>query len=87
MSSNSILFTIILWVKDSLSHHPYIGMASGFGSGLFLIITSFFTDESVIKVIGICGVWLGFIIAVLTLFIKLFEIMRWSVGFFKKGKK
>lgn len=74
-------------VKDYLSDHPQVGLISGFGSGIFLAITSFFTNEAVIKGIGICGVWLGFLIALMTVFIKMFEFIKWVAEFLDKWKK
>lgn len=81
------VLSALIFIKDYLSDHPQIGAFSGLGSGVFLAITSFFTNEAVIKNIGICGVWLGFIIAVMTVFIKIFELTKWSIDFFKKYKR
>jgi hypothetical protein len=87
MKIGAILLSSVLVVRDYLSDHPQIGLFSGFGSGLFLAITSFFTNEAVIKAVGICGVWLGFLIAIMTVFIKFFEFIKSSVDFYKKWKK
>lgn len=78
-----ILSTIIV-LKDYISDHPQIGAASGLGSGIFLILSSFFTDESVLRYAGICGVWLGLLIAIMTAVIKLFDLAKIVVKFFKK---
>lgn len=68
---------IIQNMINHLSEHPQIGVISGFSSGgLMLTIQTFLTDENTLKIIAACGVWLGFMIAIMTAFIKLFELFR-----------
>lgn len=60
-----------------LSDHPQIGAICGFSSGgLMLTIQTFLTDENTLKIIAACGVWLGFMIAIMTALIKLFELFK-----------
>jgi hypothetical protein len=68
--------TSIKLMINYLSDNPHVGAISGISSGVFLTITNFLTDETVLKMIGACGVWLGFIIAIMTGIIKLYELMK-----------
>lgn len=82
-----LILTTLLFIKDYISEHPHIGAIGGLGSGIFLAISSFFTDEAIIKAIGVSGVWMGFFIALLTIIIKLFDTIKALKEFFYKGKK
>lgn len=70
-----------------LSNHPVVGIASGFGSGMILTIQSFFTNEVILKIVAGCGVWLGAIVALLTLILKTIEFLTMIYKFFKNKKE
>lgn len=65
-----------------LQNKPIVGVIAGFSSGIFATLREFLTDDSVIKNITVAGVWLGFMIAILTGIIKSIELIR-----IVKGKK
>ena len=56
-----------------LNHKPAIGVISGFSSGVLLSVQSFITDETVLKVVAALGVWLGAIVAGLTVILKIVD--------------
>lgn len=61
-------------MTKTLSEHPVIGIASGLLSSLILALKDFFTDEGILYVIQILGVWLGILIVILTAMIKIIEL-------------
>lgn len=61
---------------ETLQNKPVIGIIAGFSSGGFATLRSFLTDSEVLGTITIAGVWLGFIIAILTGLIKIIELVR-----------
>ena len=58
---------------STLTHKPLIGILSGLGSGVILNIQNFFTDETILKLVGAAGVWLGAFVAGLTFILKCIE--------------
>lgn len=61
---------------ETLQNKPVIGIIAGFSSGAFATVRSFLTSSEVISNVTIAGVWLGFIIAILTGLIKIIELIR-----------
>lgn len=59
-----------------LSEKPIIGASSGFASSLLVATKDFFTDEGVLQFVQISGIWIGFMIAILTGLLKLLELFR-----------
>lgn len=60
----------------TLQNKPAIGIISGFSSAAFSVLKDFLTDDGVLKMVSICGIWLGFIVAILTGIVKIFEILE-----------
>lgn len=59
-----------------LSERPAIGAASAFISSFIIATKDFLTDQGVLQVVQITGIWLGFMIAILTALLKLIELFR-----------
>jgi uncharacterized membrane protein len=57
-------------------HKPTIGMVSGFGSGILLSIQQFVTDENILKIVAGVGIFLGAMVAFLTVILKLIEVFQ-----------
>lgn len=72
---------------DFLADKPQIGMFSGFGSGAILSIQIFITDESLLKLVAACGVWLGALVALVTLIIKSIELFNKALIYIKSRRK
>lgn len=79
---------------DTLQHKPIIGIVGGFSGTIFAGIKAFLTDDAVLNGISVCGIWIGFFIALLTFVIKIVEVLRllggWTVqikGWFKRIRK
>lgn len=70
-----------------LNHKPAIGIAGGFSSGVILTVQSFLTDESLLKIVAAVGVWLGALVAFVTLLAKVISLVREMSFYFKKIKK
>jgi hypothetical protein len=49
-----------------LQEKPWIGMASGGGSGFLGTIYHFMTDDIILKIVSSAGIWIGFIVALVT---------------------
>ena len=64
----------IKMILDYLNQKPTIGIFSGFGSGVILSVQSFITDEYILKLVAALGVWLGMLVAALTLVLKCVEL-------------
>lgn len=60
----------------TLQNKPIIGIISGFSVPIFASVKTFLTNDIVLKSVSICGIWIGFFIAVLTGIIKIFEVME-----------
>lgn len=63
-----------------------IGIAGGFSSGIILTIQSFLTNEGLLKIVAAVGVWLGALVALITLLVKLIALCREMYFFFKSKK-
>lgn len=59
-----------------LSEKPLIGASAGFASSLLVTSKEFLTDEGILQIVQISGIWIGFMIALLTGMIKLLELFR-----------
>jgi hypothetical protein len=61
---------------DILNQKPEIGIASGFTSGLLYLLKELFTDDLVLKWLAGLGIWMGLIVAVLTVWLRIIEIRK-----------
>lgn len=67
-----------------LSDHPHVGAISGFGSGVFMSANGFFMDEGILRIISVFGVWMGFLIATMTIIIKAFDFYKFLEKRFRR---
>jgi hypothetical protein len=61
---------------DILNQKPEIGIAGGFTSGLLYLLKELFTDDLVLKWLAGLGIWMGLIVAVLTVWLRVIEIRK-----------
>jgi hypothetical protein len=59
-----------------LNNKPIIGAVAGSVSWVLYVIKQLLTDDTILKYIAGTGIWLGIIIALLTIYLKLLEIKR-----------
>jgi hypothetical protein len=72
---------------DYLNEHPSVGVLSGFGSGVMLSVQNFFMDEHYLHFVAAMGVWLGTMVAGLTLFLKLCDLAIRCVNYARNYRK
>ena len=75
------------YMFSTLTEKPFIGMASGFGSGMLLTVQHFVTDEKILPIVGAMGVWGGAIVALLTVILKTIEVFEKIVSRSKRLNK
>jgi hypothetical protein len=61
---------------DLLNNKPQIGVISGLGSWIMYILQEVFTNDAFLKIVAGFGIWLGLIVAVLSVWSKLIEIKK-----------
>jgi hypothetical protein len=59
-----------------LNQKPVIGIAGGFGSGILYILKKLFTDDRILKWVAGLGMWMGLIVAALTVWLRVIEIRQ-----------
>ena len=59
-----------------LSNKPIIGSIAGFFSWLLYILKELLTNDTILKYIAGTGIWLGILIALLTLYLRIMEVRR-----------
>jgi hypothetical protein len=59
-----------------LNQNPIIGIASGLTSGILYLLKVLFTDDLVLKWIAGLGIWMGLIVAMLTVWLRVIEIRK-----------
>jgi hypothetical protein len=70
-----------------LKQNPIIGVASGFSSGIILTIEGFLVDETILRLVAATGVWMGAMVAFLTLSLKAIQLLKELFYYFKLKKK
>jgi hypothetical protein len=61
---------------DILNQKPAIGIAGGLTSGILYLLKELFTDDLVLKWIAGMGIWMGLIVATLTVWLRVIEISK-----------
>lgn len=61
---------------DYLSNRPHIGVVFGMSSGFFYSIGDFLTKDTTLKAMSDMGIYLGVIVAFISLFAKVLEVSR-----------
>jgi len=59
-----------------LNQRPAIGIFSGFTSGVLYFLKTVFTDDLVLKWIAGMGIWMGLLVALLTVWLRVIEIRK-----------
>jgi len=59
-----------------LNEKPAIGITAGFTSWALYFIKTLFTDDTLLKWVAGIGIWLGVIVALLTVYLRLMEIRK-----------
>ena len=59
-----------------LNQKPAIGIAGGLTSGILYILKELFTDDQVLKWVAGLGIWMGLIVAALTVWLRVIEIRK-----------
>jgi hypothetical protein len=59
-----------------LNQKPAIGVASGITSGILYFLKSLFTDDLILKWVAGLGIWMGLIVALLTVWLRVIEIRK-----------
>ena len=59
-----------------LNQRPAIGIAGGFTSGILYFLKTLFTDDAVLKWVAGLGIWMGLIVAFLTVWLRVIEIRK-----------
>jgi hypothetical protein len=59
-----------------LNQKPAIGIASGITSGLLYFLKMLFTDDFILKWVAGLGIWMGLIVALLTVWLRVTEIRK-----------
>ena len=61
---------------ELLNNKPQIGVISGFASWIMYVLKEAFTNDAFLKMVAGFGIWLGLIVAVLSIWAKLIEIKK-----------
>ncbi len=61
---------------NHLQEKPLIGIIAGFAGTFFASLKEFVTNDSTLDGLRIAGIWLGFMIALLTGLIKIIELLK-----------
>jgi cyanate permease len=61
---------------DILNQKPAIGIAGGLTSGILYLLKELFTDDLILKWIAGLGIWMGLIVAALTVWLRVIEIRK-----------
>jgi hypothetical protein len=59
-----------------LNDKPVIGIIAGFTSWVLYFLKELFTDDELLKWIAGVGIWLGVIVALLTVYLRVIEIRK-----------
>ncbi|MFI5138213.1 MAG: hypothetical protein ACHQIM_10325 [Sphingobacteriales bacterium] len=59
-----------------LNQKPAIGIFSGISSGILYFLKSLFTDDLILKWVAGLGIWMGLIVALLTVWLRVIEIRK-----------
>jgi len=59
-----------------LNQKPAIGIVSGFTSGFLYFLKSLFTNDLILKWVAGLGIWMGLIVALLTVWLRIIEIRK-----------
>lgn len=59
-----------------LNDRPVIGIIAGFTSWVLYFLKQLFTNDELLKWIAGAGIWLGVIVALLTVYLRIIEIRR-----------
>ncbi len=57
-----------------LNDKPVIGIIAGFTSWALYFLKTLFTDDTLLKWVAGAGIWLGVIVALLTVYLRILEI-------------
>jgi len=63
-------------MTNILNDKPIIGIIAGFTSWLLYFIKQLFTNDLVLKCMAGIGIWLGVIVALLTVYLRIIEIRK-----------
>lgn len=61
---------------EYLQNNPSVGVISAISSGLLSVVVNIFTDESILKYIGVFSIWAGALLVVLSIIAKCLEIFK-----------
>lgn len=61
---------------DILNQKPEIGILGGLTSGFLYLLKEIFTDDIILKWIAGLGIWMGLIVAMLTVWLRIIEIRK-----------
>ncbi|HEY4326153.1 MAG TPA: hypothetical protein VGN20_19355 [Mucilaginibacter sp.] len=61
---------------DILNQKPVIGIAGGLTSGILYLLKELFTNDLVLKWVAGMGIWMGLIVAALTVWLRVIEIRK-----------
>lgn len=64
------------FITKLLSDNPEIGISAGFGSGVVFSVQQLVTDENVLKIVAGIGIFLGALVAFLTVILKFIELLQ-----------
>lgn len=59
-----------------INNKPQTGVIAGIGSGLIYFIKTLLTDDLILKVVAGIGIWIGLVVALLTMVLKVIEILK-----------
>ncbi|HEY2583051.1 MAG TPA: hypothetical protein VGI43_14655 [Mucilaginibacter sp.] len=59
-----------------LNQKPAIGIAGGLTSGILYLLKELFTDDLILKWVAGLGIWMGLIVAALTVWLRVIEIRK-----------
>jgi len=59
-----------------LNQKPAIGITGGLTSGILYFLKSLFTNDLVLKWVAGLGIWMGLIVAMLTVWLRITEIKK-----------
>jgi hypothetical protein len=62
-----------------LNQKPEIGIAGGLTSGVLYLLKKLFTDDLVLKWVAGLGIWMGLIVAMLTVWLRVMEIRKQKI--------
>lgn len=63
-------------MTDTLNNKPIIGAISGLGSGILYGLKTLLTSDDILKWIAGAGIWLGLIVAFMTAYLRMQEIIK-----------